>query len=100
MSGDNRIGNNAVGGIFRASAARRVDSDGSAALRAAAPTYAPVESAPSTRLSAMASHLAEQGPPVDTDRIASLKAAIADGRYAVHPDKIAGSMLSFFGKDR
>lgn len=100
MSGDNRIGTNAVSGVFRANAARPLASDGSAAMRAPTPVYAPAEQAPATRLLGMASQLAEQGPPVDMDRVATLKAALADGSYTADPDKIAGAMLSFFGKDR
>ena len=98
MSGENRIGINAINGIFRAQAARRLTSDGSAATRAPAPSYAAHESAPATRLIGMASDLAEQGPPVDMDHIASLKASISDGSYRADPQKIASSLLGFFGK--
>jgi negative regulator of flagellin synthesis FlgM len=34
-----------------------------------------------------------KAPPVDSVRIASLKAAIADGSYRIDPDAIAGAML-------
>lgn len=33
-------------------------------------------------------------PPVDGGKVASLKAAIADGRYAVDPLAIAGKMIA------
>ena len=33
------------------------------------------------------------GPPVDSAKVASIRAAIAEGRYPVDPDKIARSMI-------
>ena len=43
----------------------------------------------------MARELAEAGPPVDHARIAQIRQAIAQGRYAADPVAIAGAMLSF-----
>ncbi|QPQ55342.1 flagellar biosynthesis anti-sigma factor FlgM [Allosphingosinicella flava] len=34
------------------------------------------------------------GPPVNAEKIAALKAAIAEGRYPVDPDKIAERMIA------
>ena len=34
------------------------------------------------------------GPPVDSARVAAIRAAIAEGRYPVDPDKIAERMLA------
>lgn len=98
MSGENRIGINAINGIFRANAARRLTSEGSAATHAPTLAYAPQESAPTTRLIGLASDLADQGPPVDMDRVAAFKSAIADGSYRAEPQKTAAAMLGFFGK--
>ena len=38
--------------------------------------------------------LAGSGPPVDTDKVASIRAAIAEGRYPVDPDRIAAAMIA------
>lgn len=100
MSGDNRIGIGAVNGVFRANAPRRLTSDEGRATLAPLQNYAAQESAPVTRLVGMAADMAEQGAPVDMNRVASLKAPISDGSYRIDPDKIAASLLDFFGKDR
>jgi negative regulator of flagellin synthesis FlgM len=34
------------------------------------------------------------GPPVDSDRVAAVRQAIADGRYTVDPERIAEAMLA------
>jgi negative regulator of flagellin synthesis FlgM len=34
------------------------------------------------------------GPPVDSARVAAIRAAIAEGRYPVDPEKIAERMLA------
>lgn len=34
------------------------------------------------------------GPPIDAEKIAALRAAIAEGRYPVDPDKIAERMIA------
>ena len=41
----------------------------------------------------LATAIAQQGPPVDVDKIAAIRAAIADGNYAINPDKIADQMV-------
>lgn len=38
--------------------------------------------------------LVSAGPPVDTDKVARVRAAIASGAYAVDPDKIAEAMIA------
>lgn len=38
--------------------------------------------------------MAASGPPVDSAKVAAIRAAIAEGRYPVDPDKIASSMLA------
>lgn len=37
--------------------------------------------------------IASAGPPVDAGKVAAIRAAIAEGRYPVDPDKIAQSMI-------
>lgn len=37
--------------------------------------------------------LAAVGPPVDVKKVAEIRAAIAEGRYAVDPQKVAQSMV-------
>ena len=101
MSSDNRIGANGVSAIIRAAAARRISSSGTEEKKALAASLAsPIsaESAPVARLIGMAQQVAEQGPPVDREKVASIKAAIADGRYSAIPATIASSMLQFYGK--
>jgi negative regulator of flagellin synthesis FlgM len=41
-----------------------------------------------------AARMAAQGAPVDLDRIAAIKAAIASGNYPVNPAAIADRMLA------
>lgn len=38
--------------------------------------------------------VADLGPPIDADRVAALKAAIADGSYSVDPGKIADALIA------
>ena len=37
--------------------------------------------------------LADLGPPVDAERVAALKSAIADGSYSIDPGKIADALI-------
>jgi negative regulator of flagellin synthesis FlgM len=41
-----------------------------------------------------AAELASAGAPVDSAKVAAIRAAIAEGRYPVEPDKIAASMIA------
>lgn len=38
--------------------------------------------------------MAAEGAPVDSGKVAAIRAAIAEGRYPVDPDKIAASMVA------
>jgi len=38
--------------------------------------------------------IAEQGPPVDMKKIATIRSAIAEGNYPVDPQKIAEQMIA------
>ncbi len=40
-----------------------------------------------------ASQMASAGAPVDAGKVAAIRAAIAEGRYPVDPEKIAQSMI-------
>jgi negative regulator of flagellin synthesis FlgM len=41
-----------------------------------------------------AAEMAASGPPVDAGKVAAIRAAIAEGRYPVDHDRIAGAMLA------
>ena len=43
--------------------------------------------------SSASSEMAAAGAPVDAGKVAAIRAAIAEGRYPVDPDKIAKSMI-------
>ena len=93
MSGDSKIG--PVGGIGRTGPLRRVASEAAAPMRAPAQLQPTQDSLPTARLTRLASSLADQAPPVDIERVASLRAEIAGGSYGVHPAIIASAMLDF-----
>ena len=44
-----------------------------------------------------AAELAAKGPPIDADKVAAIKAAIAEGRYPIEPARIAEGMIAFDG---
>lgn len=41
-----------------------------------------------------AAEMAAKGAPVDSDKVAAIRAAIAEGRYPVDPEKIAERMIA------
>ena len=95
MSGDSsKIG--PVGGIAHTTPLRSATSE-TAARAAHAPTQlaAAPDSLPAARLIRLAGSLATQAPPVDVARVASLRSAIANGSYGVHPAIIASAMIDF-----
>jgi negative regulator of flagellin synthesis FlgM len=66
----------------------------SAPARAAAPAAQDIAARAGVETVATpASRMAAQGAPVDLERIAKVKQAIASGNYPVDPDKIAEKML-------
>ncbi len=97
MSGDSsKIG--PVGGIVRPTPLRSVASETTAQpTRAAAQLRSAPDSLPAARLIRVARGLAGQAPPVDVTRVATLRSAIANGSYGVHPAIIASAMLDFHG---
>jgi negative regulator of flagellin synthesis FlgM len=83
---------NSVGqGISSAIGANSLRESGKA--RGAAATGSSVSAAASTSASPVA-RMAAEGAPVDLDRIAQIKAAIASGNYPVDPDAIAERMIA------
>lgn len=94
MSGDSKIGLQAMGGIVRTGAARKIAGESAAAARppVRAAAQAPL---PAARLITLAGELAEQGPTIDVSRVAALRTAIAGGSYAPDPAVIAKAMLAF-----
>ena len=56
---------------------------------------APVAMAAPERRAPFAAALIDPGaPPVDLDRVAALRAAMADGSYTIDPDRIAAAMIA------
>jgi flagellar biosynthesis anti-sigma factor FlgM len=49
------------------------------------------------RLMSIATEIAHQGPPIDYQKVAEIRAAIARGAYRIDPDRIAAG-LSCFGR--
>ena len=45
-------------------------------------------------LSTPAAEMAAAGAPIDAEKVAAIRAAIAEGRYPVDPDKIAERMIA------
>lgn len=96
MSGDSKIG--PVGAVGRAVPLRRVASESVAAMRTPAQLQPAQENLPTAKLTRLAGSLADQAPPVDVARVASLRTAIANGSYSIHPAIIASAMLDFHGR--
>ena len=94
MSGDSKIGVQAVGGLVRTGATRRIASESAAAARPPV-RVAAQDTLPVARLITMAGELAAQGPSVDVSRVAALRTAIAGGSYAPDAAAIARAMLAF-----
>ncbi len=62
--------------------------------RVAAPVAAPVSSATAEQVIATpAARLAQQGAPIDVEKVNRIKAAIASGNYPVDADAIADRMV-------
>ncbi|WP_420146330.1 flagellar biosynthesis anti-sigma factor FlgM [Sphingobium sp.] len=61
--------------------------------RAAATTGSTITSA-SAASSSPAARMAAEGAPIDMDRIAAIKSAIASGNYPVNPSAIAERMIA------
>ncbi len=68
-------------GLERAAPAAKVANDG-AERHVGAP------------ISAVAA-MAAEGAPIDAAKVAAIRAAIAEGRYPIEPDRIAQGMIAF-----
>ena len=95
MSGDSKIGLQAVGGYVRTGAPRKIAGEAAASTRAPTPALASRDPLPATRLMGLTSDLADQGPAIDVSRVAALRTAIANGSYAADPATIAKAMVEF-----
>jgi negative regulator of flagellin synthesis FlgM len=83
-----------IDGIGKAGAGRLGSLGGSIDRAAPAGKSAPVAaSQPVSGASTPAGEMAAAGAPVDADKVAAIRAAIAEGRYPVDPEKIARSMI-------
>ena len=73
----------------------RPDALRATATQRAAPAAAVglVARAPSTTAPLRAADLALMGAPVDTAKVAAVRAALAEGRYAIDATKIAEAMI-------
>jgi flagellar biosynthesis anti-sigma factor FlgM len=56
---------------------------------------APIRAATLPKLMSIAAELAHQGPPIDYQKVAEIRAAIALGTYRINADHIALALLSF-----
>ena len=62
--------------------------------RAASATGSTGATASASTSASPAARMAAEGAPVDMDRIAAIKAAIASGNYTVNPSVIADRMMA------
>lgn len=94
-----RVNASPAAGLDRVSAARSLAPSAPAARAAdPAPVAAPEPVGAGSTLQALASELAAK-PPVDQERVARFKAAIASGSYPISPENIADRLIAF-GFDR
>lgn len=94
MSGDSKIG--PVGGVFRAAPLRKPTGEEAAPMAAPTAMTATPSPLPATRLTSLASRIAEHGAPIDSARVATLRNAIAGGSYGPDPAIIARAMTEFY----
>lgn len=76
---------------------KSVMDDGARATRSETTSVRPLDAGTSLpKLVSLAADLAKAGAPVDHDRIAQLRQAIAQGDYLIDAESIAHSMVGFF----
>ncbi|MGB5077752.1 MAG: flagellar biosynthesis anti-sigma factor FlgM [Sphingorhabdus sp.] len=83
----------AVSALAQASTRTLASADGNHGKAAA-----PESSASLSKLISLARTLADQGPPIDTAKIAQVRQAIADGSYQIDVEALANAMLRDSGK--
>ena len=79
------------GGAGRIELAR---SSAGQAAAAAAPAGSPGAGGRYAGIGGVVADLVALGPPVDGDKVAALRQAIAEGRYRADPDAIADRMIA------
>lgn len=82
-----------IDGIGKSGAGRIEPARAQPDAGASAAKADPARGAPAAVGGAVA-ELASAGPPVEADKVAAIRAAIAEGRYPVDPDKIAERMIA------
>jgi negative regulator of flagellin synthesis FlgM len=83
-----------INGIGKTGAGRLELVRGSAERTAPASRAGSAAASPATSGAAsFAGEMAAAGAPVDASKVAAIRAAIAEGRYPVDPEKIARSMI-------
>ncbi len=83
-----------INGIGKVGAGRLEPTRGSVERTSEAGKTASVSSAAvAAGPSSPAGEMAAAGAPVDAEKVAAIRAAIAEGRYPVDPEKIARSMI-------
>ena len=85
-----------IDGVGKSGGAGRIDFNRSSSASAPA-TVGGRTSAPGKASSAgsAVADLVSAGPPVDSEKVAAIRAAIQSGNYPVDPQKIAERMLEF-----
>jgi negative regulator of flagellin synthesis FlgM len=84
------MGITAIGASGLTRAVDLLRGDAPVRTAAAAPGPRTDETAPTTP----AAQLAAAGAPIDASKVASLRQAIAEGRYSVDPQRIADAMVA------
>lgn len=83
-----------INGIGKVGAGRLEPGRGSVGRASEAGKSAAVDSAPAVSgPSSPAGEMAAAGAPVDAEKVAAIRTAIAEGRYPVDPDRIARAMI-------
>ena len=83
-----------INGIGKVGAGRLEPGRGSVDRASEAGKSAAVDSAPAVSgPSSPAGEMAAAGAPVDAEKVAAIRTAIAEGRYPVDPDRIARAMI-------
>jgi negative regulator of flagellin synthesis FlgM len=85
-----------IDGVGKSGGAGRIDFNRSASAKA--PAAVGGRTSASGKASSAGSTVADlvaAGPPVDSEKVAAIRAAIQSGNYPVDPQKIAERMLEF-----
>lgn len=84
-----------IDGIGKSGAGRLEPQRGAASPAVAGAATGPqVGSSRNLGANGVVAELVGNGAPVDSDRVAAVRQAIAEGRYSVDPERIAEAMLT------